>query len=60
MARNLRNKIPESDTMIVHDTNPAVCEEFKNEVGRVQLVDNVRDLAERSVRITTHQLRLPF
>lgn len=49
MARNLRNKLPESDTMVIHDVNPAVTEQFVKEVGRVSIAENVRELAEKSV-----------
>jgi len=60
MARNLRLKIAPSDTMYIHDVNPAVLEQFEKEVGNVKVAQNVRELAEKSVRLailptnTTH------
>lgn len=50
MARNLRNKIAQSDTMFIHDVNPAVCEQFEKEVGNVKVAQSVREIAENSVR----------
>ena len=49
MAKNLRAKIPESDTMLIHDVNPAVLEAFQKEVGNVTIAKNVRQVAENSV-----------
>lgn len=49
MAKNLRTKIPSSDSMIIHDVNPAVTEQFAKEVGNVSIANNVRELAEQSV-----------
>ena len=60
MARNLRSKIAPSDTMYIHDVNPAVLDQFQKEVGDVKVAQNVRELAEASVCIamtpqnTTH------
>ena len=50
MARNLRAKIAESDTMIIHDVNPAVTKKLAEEVGNVSIAQNVREVAEKSVR----------
>lgn len=50
MATNLRNKIPSSDTMVIHDVNPAVTEQFSKEVGNVTVAKDVREVAEKSVR----------
>ena len=49
MARNLRSKIAESDTLFIHDINPAMSERFEKEVGNVKVVKNVREIAENSV-----------
>ena len=64
MALNLRAKIPESDTLIVHDHNRELAQKFKEEVGiaaagagakgkgnAIEVSDGPRDLAEKSVRI---------
>ncbi|KAK3099073.1 hypothetical protein LTR53_019140, partial [Teratosphaeriaceae sp. CCFEE 6253] len=48
MATNLRNKIAASDTMYIHDVNPAVTEQFAKEVGNVTIADCVRDVAENA------------
>ena len=50
MAKNLRTKIPSSDTMVIHDVNPAVTEQFAKEVGNVEIAQNVREVAEKTVR----------
>ena len=49
MAKNLRAKIPESDKMVVHDVNPAVTEKFAKEIGNVDVGENVREVAEKTV-----------
>ena len=49
MARNLRNKIKDTDTMVIHDVNPAACENFAKEVGKVEIAKNVREVAEKTV-----------
>ena len=51
MATNLRSKISSSDTLIIHDVNPKVTEQFAKEVGNVTVAQNVREVAENSVRI---------
>lgn len=56
MAQNLRAKIPDGDTLIVHDQNSEVIEKFKNEVGiaaagtGIEVADSPREIAEKSVR----------
>ena len=49
MARNLRSKINQSDTMYIHDVNPAVCERLQQEVGNVNIANSVRDVANNAV-----------
>lgn len=53
MAKNLRTKIPSSDTMFIHDVNPAVTESFAKEIGNVTIAKNVREVAENSETILT-------
>ncbi len=66
MARNLRAKIPERDTLIVHDQKREVAQKFKEEVGiaaagagaqgkgnAVEVSDSPRELAEKSVRTSS-------
>ena len=53
MAKNLRAKIAESDTMLIHDVNPAVTQKFAEEVGKVSIAENVREVAETAVCATT-------
>ncbi|KAL8817900.1 MAG: hypothetical protein Q9223_003344, partial [Gallowayella weberi] len=61
MAQNLRAKIPERDTLIIHDHNHEVAQKFKQEVGiaaagagaegkgtAIQVSESPRDLAEKS------------
>ena len=49
MAKNLRAKIPQSDTLIIHDVNPAVTEQFKSEIGNAEIAQSVREVAEKTV-----------
>ena len=62
MAQNLRAKIPEGDTVVVHDQNAAVTKKFKEEVGiaaagtgasgkgtGIEIAETSREAAEKSV-----------
>ena len=62
MAKNLRAKIPESDTLIVCDVNKKATKQFVEEVGlaashasnhgkqmRTQIADNPQEVAQKSV-----------
>lgn len=64
MARNLRAKIPASDTLIIRDVNEDSVKRFLAEsrevarssgagaeVGRVEVAENAREVAEKSVSI---------
>jgi len=53
MARNLRSKIPSSDTLYIHDVNPTICEKFAAEFKGVEIAPDVRELAENSQTILT-------
>lgn len=53
MAKNLRTKIPASDTLYIHDVNPTICEKFAAEFKGVEIAGNVRELAENSQTILT-------
>ena len=50
MAKNLRTKIASTDTMFIHDVNPAVTQAFSDEMGNVTVAKSVREVAENSVR----------
>ena len=50
MAKNLRNKIATTDTMLIHDVNPAVTKAFADELGNVKIANSVREIAENTVR----------
>jgi len=50
MAKNLRAKIQPTDELMIHDVNTAVTEQFSKEVGNVKVAQNVREVAENSVR----------
>lgn len=67
MARNLRAKIPASDTLIIRDVNQDAMTRFVEEsqevarssgagaeVGRVEIAGNAREVAEKSVSIPLH------
>jgi 3-hydroxyisobutyrate dehydrogenase len=56
MARNIRAKIPASDTLVIHDVNEDVMHKFANEakaagssIGAVEIADNARTVAEKAV-----------
>jgi 3-hydroxyisobutyrate/3-hydroxypropionate dehydrogenase len=49
MAKNLRAKIANSDSMVIHDVNPAVTKKLAEEVGNVTIAQNVREVAEKTV-----------
>lgn len=51
MAKNLRAKIPESDTLVICDANPESTKRFIAEQSgkRVEIASNPRELAEKSV-----------
>lgn len=59
MAKNLRAKIPDSDTLIVCDVNKEAAKKFADEVGvaasgtgkglGVEIANNSREVAEKSV-----------
>ncbi|KAI4232222.1 MAG: hypothetical protein L6R40_007470 [Gallowayella cf. fulva] len=66
MAQNLRAKIPETDTLIIHDQNRDVAQKFHEEVGiaaagagaegkanAIEVSESPRDLAEKSSVIIT-------
>lgn len=59
MAKNLRAKIPAEDSLVVFDVNKAAASQFLQEaeqskdgrIGTTSLADDVRQLAEQSVRV---------
>ena len=50
MAKNLRAKIAESDTLVVNDVNPEACSKLQKEVGNIEIAKSVREVAEKTVR----------
>lgn len=72
MAKNLRAKLPESDTLVIFDQNPDVLTKFQTEVGiaatgagasakgtGITIAESSRDAAEKSVR-NLHASKGPF
>jgi 3-hydroxyisobutyrate dehydrogenase len=66
MAKNLRAKIPASDTLIIRDVNEEAAKRFVAEAqeaarsngagadeGRVEIAENAREVAEKSVSSLT-------
>ncbi|GAB7362748.1 hypothetical protein MBLNU230_g3053t2 [Neophaeotheca triangularis] len=53
MAKNLRSKIGQNDSLRVHDVNPAVTQRFAEEMGNVTVAKDVREVAEHSETIFT-------
>lgn len=62
MAKNLRAKIPETDSLVIFDTNPAATQKFAEEVGiaaasagasgkglGIHIASSPREVAEKSV-----------
>lgn len=49
MAKNLRAKIPKSDTMVINDVNDAATQQFVEEFGNVTIAKSVREVAEQTV-----------
>ena len=58
MAKNLRSKISESDTMVIHDVNQTALDKFKSEFSNVEIAKNVREVAEKTVRISSNNTTL--
>ena len=65
MAKNLRAKIPETDTLIICDANPKVTEKFVEEVGiatsstnapgkgtGIHIAENPKEVAQKSVSLS--------
>ena len=51
MAKNLRAKIPASDTLVVHDRNGEATAKFVEEVGAgIEVASSPRKVAEKAVR----------
>jgi len=55
MAQNLRAKLPSSDKLIIHDVNSEATSRFAKENSNVEVAEDVRDVAEKSVsRVPCH------
>ena len=52
MAQNLRAKLPSTDKLIIHDVNEEVTASFVKEQPNTEIAKNVREVAEKSVRIS--------
>lgn len=50
MAKNLRAKIADSDSLIVYDVFPAATEKLQKEANNVDVAKSVREVAEKAVR----------
>lgn len=53
MAKNLRAKIPEGDTMTIFDVNTSSTEKLKSEAGssKLEIAKSPREVAEKSVSL---------
>lgn len=49
MAKNLRAKINDSDSLIVYDITTAAVEKLQKEAGNVDAAKSVREVAEKAV-----------
>jgi Tfp pilus assembly major pilin PilA len=58
MAKNLREKISKSDTMVINDVNDAATQKFVEEVGNVTIAKSVREVAEQTVRRTMFEAEM--
>lgn len=56
MAKNLRQKIPKEDTLIIQDVNKAATEKFVTEFPGASIVvaKDAREVAEKAVSSITH------
>lgn len=56
MAKNLRAKIPEGDTLTVFDVNTASTEKLKSESGssKLEIAKSPKEVAEKSVSLHKH------
>lgn len=52
MAQNLRAKLPSSDNLIIHDVNSETTSRFVQENSNVEIGQDVRGVAERSVSLS--------
>ena len=60
MAKNLRAKIPEGDTLFIHDRNTEATSNFVKEVVTgVEVLGTPREVAQKSVSISTLHLLHP-
>lgn len=51
MAKNLRAKLPAEDVLFIQDVNKAATSKFlEDHPSGVRIADNVREVAEKSVR----------
>lgn len=62
MAKNLRAKIPEGDTLTVFDVNTAALDRFVKEAepSKVTVANAPRDVVENSVRLPVHLPLRPY
>lgn len=68
MAKNLRARMPEGDTLVICDRNTEATSKFIEEVADrkgqgIEVVNTPRELAERSVSAALyllHSLQVPF
>lgn len=53
MAKNLREKIPEGDSLTVFDVNTSSTEKLKSETGssKLEIAKSPREVAEKSVSL---------
>jgi len=56
MATNLKAKMGESDTLIIHDVNSESTKKFVEENPGTEVAQNVREVAEKSVCATPSPL----
>lgn len=57
MAKNLRQKINKSDTMVINDVNDTATQKFAEEIGNVTIAKTVREVAEQTVRFTSFKVQ---
>lgn len=56
MAKNLRAKLPSSDKLIIFDKNEAATSQFAKDNQGTEVATCVREVAEKSVRLSTSAL----
>lgn len=60
MAKNLRAKIPATDTLLICDTNPNATKKFVEEAGTgIHITENPKEVGQKAVSMIFSLIRTP-